>query len=138
MRLTIPRGCPLMENLDDRAIGEIAEFFAAFAVPMRLKILNALRHGEHNVSDLTARFECSQANVSKHLAVLAHKGLIEKSMRGTAAYYRIVDPRIFQLCDLVCVQVGQRFAQQAAMKDVFAGAVRAAQAPARKRTARLR
>lgn len=136
MQVANPRECLLMENLDDRAIGEVAEFFSAFSVPMRLKILNALRHGERNVGDLTAEFGCSQANVSKHLAVLAQKGLIEKATRGTSAYYRIVDPRIFQLCDLVCVQVGQRFAQQAAMKDLFAGAVRAVKAPARKRVAR--
>jgi DNA-binding transcriptional ArsR family regulator len=129
-------GCPLMENLDDRAIEQVADFFGAFAVPMRLKILNALRHGERNVGDLTAEFGCSQANVSKHLSVLAQKGLIAKSLRGTSAFYRIVDPRIYQLCDLVCAQVGQRFAQQAAMKDVFLDAVRAAGAPARKRTSR--
>ena len=89
MRLTIPRGCPLMENLDDRAIGEIAEFCAAFAVPMRLKILNALRHGEHNVSDLTARFECSQANVSKHLAVLRGAGLVRVRTDAQRRWYSL-------------------------------------------------
>ena len=128
--------CPLMENLDDRAIEQVADFFGAFAVPMRLKILNALRHGERNVGDLTSEFGCSQANVSKHLSVLAQKGLIAKSLRGTSAFYRIVDPRIYQLCDLVCAQVGQRFAQQAAMKDVFLDAARASGASARKRTSR--
>ena len=52
MQVATPRECLLMENLDDRAIGEVAEFFSAFAVPMRLKILNALRHGERNVGEL--------------------------------------------------------------------------------------
>jgi len=131
-------GCSLMENLDDRAIEQVADFFGAFAVPMRLKILNALRHGERNVGDLTAEFGCSQANVSKHLSVLAQKGLIAKTLRGTSAFYRIVDPRIFQLCDLVCTQVGQRFAQHAAMKDMFVDASRAARAPARKGAGRGR
>ena len=40
----------MMENLDDRAIAQVADFFSAFAVPMRLKILNALRGGERNVA----------------------------------------------------------------------------------------
>jgi DNA-binding transcriptional ArsR family regulator len=127
-----------MENLDDRAIEQVAEFFGAFAVPMRLKILNALRGGERNVGDLTAEFGCSQANVSKHLSVLAQKGLIAKTLRGTSAYYRIVDPRIYQLCDLVCVQIGQRFSQQSAMKDVFLQVARTRKAPARKTAARRR
>ena len=131
-------GCSLMENLDDRAIEQVADFFGAFAVPMRLKILNALRGGERNVGDLTAEFGCSQANVSKHLSVLAHKGLIAKTLRGTSAYYRIVDPRIYQLCDLVCVQIGQRFAHQADMKDVFLKAARTTTAPARTTTAPAR
>jgi len=127
-----------MEDLDDRAIEQVADFFGAFAVPMRLKILNALRGGERNVGDLTAEFGCSQANVSKHLSVLAHKGLIAKTLRGTSAYYRIVDPRIYQLCDLVCVQIGQRFAHQADMKDVFLKAARTTTAPARTTTAPAR
>jgi DNA-binding transcriptional ArsR family regulator len=130
--------CSLMENLDDRAIEQVADFFGAFAVPMRLKILNALRKGERNVGDLTAEFGCSQANVSKHLSVLAQKGLIAKTLRGTSAYYRIVDPRIYQLCDLVCVQIGQRFAHQSEMKDVFLKVVRPSKAPARKSSARGR
>jgi DNA-binding transcriptional ArsR family regulator len=131
-------GCRLMENLDDRAIEQVADFFGAFAVPMRLKILNALRRGERNVGDLTAEFGCSQANVSKHLSMLAQKGLIAKTLRGTSAYYRIVDPRIYQLCDLVCVQIGQRFAHQADMKDVFLQVARTAKLPARKGAGRGR
>jgi DNA-binding transcriptional ArsR family regulator len=128
--------CSMMEQLDDRAIAEVAEFFGAFAVPMRLKILNALRGGERNVGDLTAEFGCSQANVSKHLALLAQKGLIAKRLRGTSAFYRIVDPRIYRLCDLVCVQVGQHLARKAEMKDAFLDAAPAVAAAARKRAAR--
>ncbi|MBI4695843.1 MAG: helix-turn-helix transcriptional regulator [Gammaproteobacteria bacterium] len=113
-----------IKGLDDRALERVAEFFRAFAVPMRLKILNALRDGPRNVGDLTAEFGCSQANVSKHLAVLAQNGLIAKEAQGTSAYYRIVDPRIYQLCDLVCGHIGQHVADQAAVLDVFRGASR--------------
>jgi DNA-binding transcriptional ArsR family regulator len=125
-----------MEDLDDHAIEQVAAFFAAFAVPMRLKILNALRRGERNVGDLTAELGSSQANVSKHLGVLAQKGLIEKRARGTSAYYRIADPRIYQLCDLVCVQIGQREARQSEAQSPFLRMVRAAAAPPRKRAGR--
>jgi DNA-binding transcriptional ArsR family regulator len=128
--------CSMMENLDDRAIAEVADFFGAFAVPMRLKILNALRGGERNVGDLTQEFGCSQANVSKHLSLLAQKGLIAKELRGTSAFYRIVDPRIYQLCDLVCFQIGQRLAGQSALKDAFLAAAPPAGRPSRKRAAR--
>jgi DNA-binding transcriptional ArsR family regulator len=108
-----------MKGLDDRALEEVAAYFGALAVPMRLKILNALREGERNVTELTGKFGCSQANVSKHLSVLAQGGLIEKMPRGTSAYYRIADPRIYQLCDLVCGQIGRRYAQQAGRQNAF-------------------
>ena len=128
-----------MQGLNDRALEEVADFFSAFAVPTRLKILNALREGERNVGELTAALGGSQANVSKHLAVLGQKKLIAKSTRGTSAYYRIVDPRIYQLCDLVCVQIGDRLALQDGLKDAFLRAKPAARnTPSRKRAASKR
>jgi DNA-binding transcriptional ArsR family regulator len=102
-----------MKHLDDEALDEVARYFGALAVPMRLKILNALRDGERNVGELTAATRCTQANVSKHLAVLAQSGMVGKTARGTSAYYRIVDPRIFRMCDLVCGQLGRRHEERA-------------------------
>ena len=117
-----------MYRLDDRALEDVAGYFRALSVPLRLKILNALRNGEHNVTELTEALGCSQANVSKHLSVLARDGLIDKMSRGTSAYYRIVDPKIFNLCDLVCGQIGKRYAGQSSLHDMF----RAASAPKRR------
>jgi len=125
-----------MENLDDHAIQQVADFFSAFAVPMRLKILNALRGGERNVGDLTAELGGSQANISKHLGMLTQRGLIEKSARGTSAFYRIIDPRIFELCDLVCVQVGRRLTQQAESRESFLRVLGAGRTGPRKRVTR--
>lgn len=125
-----------MENLDDHAIEQVAAFFAAFAVPMRLKILNALRRGERSVGGLAADLGGSQANVSKHLAVLAQKGLIAKDARGTSAFYRIADPRIYQLCDLVCVQIGERHDRQSEVRNPFVKMAKAAGSDSRKRTKR--
>ncbi len=125
-----------MEQLDDRAMEAVAMFFSAFAVPMRLRILNALRHGERNVGELTAELGGSQANVSKHLATLARIGVIAKRTSGTSAYYRIVDPRIFQLCDLVCVQVGNRLEQEVVTRDALLRSV--APGPSGKRRAARR
>jgi len=123
-----------MESLDDRAIEDVAGYFRALAVPLRLKILNALRAGERNVTELTQGLGCSQANVSKHLALLAQSGLVEKMSRGTNTYYRIADPKIFRLCDLVCGQIGKRYAKQSGRHDMFlAVSARRRKAPTAKR-----
>ena len=108
-----------MNNLDDEALDEVARYFGALAVPMRLKIINALRDGERNVGELTAITQCTQANVSKHLAVLAQSGMVGKTARGTSAFYRIADPRIYRLCELVCGQLGRHYEQQADRHRLF-------------------
>jgi len=108
-----------MERFDDAALEQVAAYFAALAVPMRLKILNALRSGERNVGELTEHTGCTQANVSKHLAVLAQNGLVQKTSRGTSVYYRIADPSTYELCDVVCGQIGKRYAQQAPIGRMF-------------------
>lgn len=109
------KGCLNLKALDDRALGHVAEYFRALSEPLRLKILNALRDKARNVGELTELLECSQANVSKHLATLTRYGFVERTAQGTSAYYKIADPRVYQLCDLVCGQMAQHFADQAQM-----------------------
>ena len=104
-----------MRTLDDRAMQHVASYFRALSEPLRLKILNSLRDREHNVGELTELCSCSQANVSKHLSVLAQMGIVERETRGTSVYYRIADPCIYDMCDLVCGQLSEHFAGQAAL-----------------------
>ena len=113
-----------MRNLDDDALALVAQYFGALAVPMRLKILNGLRDGERNVGEITAATGCTQANVSKHLAVLAHSGLVEKTQRGTSTYYRFANESVYRLCDLVCDQLDRHFAREAEKRRAFGTASR--------------
>lgn len=101
--------------LDDRALQKVATYFRLLSEPMRLKILHSLREQERNVGDLCTCTGGSQANISKHLSQLAQAGVVQKSMRGTSAYYRITDPGIYELCDLVCGQIAKRLQDDAAL-----------------------
>jgi DNA-binding transcriptional ArsR family regulator len=120
-----------MPKLDDRALAALARYFAALAVPMRLRILDTLRAGERNVGELTQATGCTQANVSKHLAVLAQSGLVEKDARGTSVYYRIAHPDVYRLCDIVCGQLGRRYGEDAELRRMLTA--RAPRPAARKR-----
>jgi DNA-binding transcriptional ArsR family regulator len=102
-----------MKTLDDRALVYVAEYFRALSEPLRLKILNSLSDKPRNVGELTELLKCSQANVSKHLATLTRLGFVVRVAQGTSAYYEIADPRVYQLCELVCGQMAQRFTSQA-------------------------
>ncbi len=97
-----------MEGLTDAALARVADVFKALAEPRRLKLLNALRDGEKNVSELVQLCASTQANVSKHLSVLQQAGLVQREARGTAAFYRMANDSTFQLCDIVCGQLMQQ------------------------------
>ncbi len=111
-----------MSKLDDRALQYVAKYFKALAEPMRLKVLNALQDGEKNVSQLTEMSSGTQANVSKHLSLLAQYGLVKRESRGTSVYYSIADPSVYELCELVCGQIGVRMTQEADISKLFTSA----------------
>lgn len=80
----------------------IAERFKALSEPARLHILNALRGGERTVSELMEHTGLGQANVSKHLQLLHGLGFTQRRKEGLYVYYRLADPTVFELCDIVC------------------------------------
>lgn len=114
-----------MQALDDHALAQVADYFRALSEPLRLKLLNALREGPLNVGELTTLVGSSQANVSKHLGLLAKLGLVTRTARGTSVYYEIGDPRTYELCDLVCGQIAQRLLAQAQGMGALPPATRA-------------
>lgn len=90
----------------------IAERFRALGDPMRLRLLQALRGGERSVSELAERTGGGQANVSKHLQVLLHQGYVDRRKDGTASYYRITDPKVFTMCELVCGRLDEELGRK--------------------------
>jgi DNA-binding transcriptional ArsR family regulator len=108
-----------MSKLDEKALDHVAKYFKALAEPMRLKMLNALQDGEKNVSQLTEISGGTQANVSKHLSLLDQYGLVKRESRGTSVFYSIADPSVYQLCELVCGQIGERMSKQAEISKLF-------------------
>lgn len=80
----------------------IASRFRAMGEPMRLRLLMALQAGERNVTDLVDELSTSQANISKHLRVLQGAGLLDRRKQGLNVYYSIADPKIFDMCQMVC------------------------------------
>lgn len=91
-----------MAELSDANAQFIAERFKALCDPMRLRLLQAMRAGERSVGELAERTGGGQANVSKHLQVLLQQGFVERRKEGTTSWYRISDPAVFRMCELVC------------------------------------
>ena len=76
-----------------------AELFRVLGHPARVRILELLREGERGVGDLQAALELDSSGTSQHLSALRKQGLLESRKEGTSVFYRIKDPRIFQLLE---------------------------------------
>ncbi len=103
--------CPTMKELPPEALEQVAAYFQALSEPTRLQLLNLLREGERTVGDLAQACGSTAANVSRHLSLLAERGLVAREARGTSVWYRIADPSIYELCDLVCGSIARSFEQ---------------------------
>lgn len=108
-----------MDDLPPEALDHIASYFQALSEPTRLRLINLLRTGERNVSELAHECGHTIANVSKHLALLSSQGLVARQSRGTSVYYRISDETIYALCDLVCGSLARKFEEQARERVPF-------------------
>jgi DNA-binding transcriptional ArsR family regulator len=95
--------------LPDELVSLIAERFRALAEPTRIKLLDRLREGEATVHELTILVGTTPQNVSKHLNLLQHAGIVARRKQGNFAYYRIVDDTVYALCESVCGSLRGRF-----------------------------
>ena len=78
-----------------------ASLSKTMAHPIRLAVLHLLKDGEKTVNELVDAIGASQSNVSQHLALLRHKGLVNTRREGLSIYYSVSDPKISLACDMV-------------------------------------
>jgi len=74
-----------------------AKLFRGLADPSRLSILEALRDGPKNVSQIVGATGLSQSNTSMHLNCLWCCGLVDKEVRGRFSYYWIKSRRFVRI-----------------------------------------
>jgi ArsR family transcriptional regulator len=78
-----------------------AEVCKTLASPKRLEIIHALKDGERTVTDLVDELGVPKANVSQHLAVMRHKGVLKTRRKGVNIYYSLVNPKVVRACTLM-------------------------------------
>ncbi|MDX1947227.1 MAG: metalloregulator ArsR/SmtB family transcription factor [Pirellulaceae bacterium] len=75
--------------MDDVASKECAERLRALADADRLKIVQVLRAGPKNVSEISAELSADIANVSHHLQILKREEIVETERQGRFIVYRL-------------------------------------------------
>src|SRR5512132_1561543 len=93
--------------LSDRARELMAARFRALGEPTRLKILERLFHSPASVGEILEAVGGTQANVSKHLAVLRSGRLVSGRKDGNRSVYSISDPALERICAVVCEAVSR-------------------------------
>jgi DNA-binding transcriptional ArsR family regulator len=66
-----------------------AKLLSALAAPERLKIVRFLAGGTHTVTEIVEMLRIEAVNVSHHLTVLKHAGLIRGKKRGRFVDYSL-------------------------------------------------
>ncbi len=79
-----------------------AQLIKSLANPQRLRLLSWLREGEKTASDLVALSGLSKASISQHINRLKQEGLVICDKRDTFCHYRIADPRVIEVLELLC------------------------------------
>ena len=107
-------------TLADKSIFEMqAEICKTLTNPKRIEILSVLKTDERTVTELVNALGASKANVSQHLAVMRHKGILTTRREGVNIYYRVANPKVIDACTLMKEVL---FEQHMAKKKAVSGA----------------
>ncbi|MBU0730115.1 MAG: metalloregulator ArsR/SmtB family transcription factor [Proteobacteria bacterium] len=78
-------------------VDAVAALLKTMSHPIRLKILCLLEDKELTVGDIRAEVKTTKANVSQHLTILRHQGVIDFRKDANFIYNRIADKRVLKL-----------------------------------------
>lgn len=89
--MKIPPGVPA------EALERAASLFRACGDPARLRLLEVLSQGEHNVTDLAESSDEGLSTISQRLRLLRAEGLVSRRREGKHIYYGLQDGHVLAL-----------------------------------------
>jgi DNA-binding transcriptional ArsR family regulator len=87
--------------LSNGQLEQVALRFRLLGEPMRLRILQAVCRKPRTVNETVTAVGATQANVSKHLILLAGAGILTRQKKGRRVFYGMKDKLAMKLCALV-------------------------------------
>jgi len=83
------RRAPKSAALDEHIAAHVAELFAAFSDPSRVRIISVLTEGEQNVGALAQAVGLSESAVSHHMRALRQMRLVQARKDGRQVFYSL-------------------------------------------------
>jgi DNA-binding transcriptional ArsR family regulator len=78
-------------------ISDLAAMLKSISHPFRLQILCLLQDNEMTVGEISRAIKTTDANISQHLSILRHQGIIGSRKQANFIYNRIIDARVTKL-----------------------------------------
>jgi len=101
---------------NSRPVHEVkANLFRVLGHPARIRVLEILREGERSVGALQVELGLDSSGTSQHLAALRRIGLVQSRRVGTSVYYRVNDPRVFDLLSAGRDIISRQLSEQQSM-----------------------
>jgi ArsR family transcriptional regulator len=101
--------------MEDRIYLYHAEMCKVFSHPKRLELINTLRDREMSVGDLSEKLKIAPANLSQHLAMMRERHILVTRKEGNMVFYRIGNPRLLQVFDMLREMLFEQIRQDAAL-----------------------
>jgi DNA-binding transcriptional ArsR family regulator len=106
--------------MGNQTIFEIqAQLCRAMGSALSQQIMHSLRGGPMSVMDLASTLAVSTPTVSRHLGMLRNAGVVVGQREGYKVFYRIANPKIVQVCDLMREVLAEQFGKDSKLMDSF-------------------
>lgn len=86
-----------------------ADFLGALSYPVRLKVIEILKHGEKSVGTLVKELGIQQSSLSRHLLALRDAGILKSRQERTTVFYDIRDHDVFHVLRPVAIMLRKKF-----------------------------
>jgi rhodanese-related sulfurtransferase/DNA-binding transcriptional ArsR family regulator len=110
---------PTGRRFKDSIYAQFARIGKAVANPKRLELLDLLAQSERTVEALAHEAGLSVASTSQHLQVLRASRLVEATKNGLYTIYRLADPLVFDLMQVVRSLAEHRLAEVEQITRLF-------------------
>ncbi len=101
--------------MEDKLLAKKVDILKAVSQSTRIRILNLLRNGEKCICKMVPELGEEQVNISKHLAILRHAGLVEFRKEGVSSYYKVSHKEIFKIIELADIILRRELTKAGAM-----------------------
>lgn len=95
-------------KFSNKEIETLSQVFKILGKISRLKILRCLMDGEKCVTEIINATGLMQANVSKQIKLMEHAGIVACRPQGLQRFYRIIEPSIIEICQIICRNLGNK------------------------------